>query len=310
MNSTLTRAVRRAGTAASRSLGAYRHPLWIFGEGRSGTTWAETLIAGNRRYRRMFEPFHPINMPQASFLRLNAYRRPQEEDPELQSFTESVFGGRLAHRWIDKDFGAPLHRGVIVKDVFASLLAKWVLRRFPEIRPILLVRNPYAVAKSKISKPTYHWVTNAADLLDQPDLVADHLLPHRSFIADVGANGTPFQNHMLVWAITHFVLGRQFTPGEAHLLFYEDLLGAPKRELARLGERFPEYRPPAVRKPSQASLVSDEARVARQRAHPETEWRAGLSQHQLEQGAAILDRFGLRGLYADDWEPKRSWLTG
>ena len=51
--------LRSTVMAANYYLGSYQDAIWLVGEARSGTTWVSDLINWDKRYREMFEPFHP-----------------------------------------------------------------------------------------------------------------------------------------------------------------------------------------------------------------------------------------------------------
>ena len=155
--------------------GRYSETIWLIGEGRSGTTWVADLINRNRQYRDMFEPFHPKRVSSFGFLGLNEYVRPDQDYPRLYCAAKDVFTGRFTHRRVDAANHRLVYRGIVVKDIFATLFAKLAQQNFPWVKITLLVRNPFSVALSKYNKGSWDWMTRPADFLCQKNFVDDYL---------------------------------------------------------------------------------------------------------------------------------------
>ena len=165
------------------------------------------------RYRHMFEPMHWRFVPQSSFMGLRPYRRPEQEDPQLEAALQRIFTGALTARRIDTGNNRLVYSGLLVKDIDVMLLMPWVCRRFPQVKPVLLVRNPFAVARSRQAAPMEGWpATPAAELLQQPLLVADHLAAHADLLARVIEGGNFIVNHVASWAAMHYVALRIIDP--------------------------------------------------------------------------------------------------
>jgi len=288
--------------------GRYARPVWLIGDGRSGTTWIAALMNPGGRMREMFEPVHPCFVPEAGFLRLNAYRAPGTEDPALGALAARIFTGRLTDRRVDRENRRLIFDGLLVKDVFAGMLAGWVAAARPEVRPVLLVRNPFAVARSKRALTGAIWGDGAADLLAQPDLMRDHLEPQRSLLDRVAAGGEPLMGYLALWAALHTVLSRQRIAGMP-VLFYEDAVADPEGEIARVWRALGED--PAKRRPEAKRIVApswtstgEGAEAARTR--PQEAWRRGLGDEEIARGLELLAAFGLDRLYGADGRPDRA----
>jgi hypothetical protein len=287
-------------------MGNYREVVWLIGDGRSGTTWLSDLINWEKSYREMFEPFHPKFVRQMNGLLFNQYVRPDDAAHRLLPVASEVFCGRLRDDRVDQANRGLWYRGLLIKDVFASLFACWAARQFPNLKIVLLIRNPFAVALSKWKTKDWHWTTDPRDFLKQGSLADDYLRPFEDLIRAAGDDY--IENQVLIWAILHYVLLLQFKPGELHVVFYEDLLRQPEQELTRL---FRYLKPDCVDRMTEGALrvLPRPSRVApKDKKVVGATWRIGawkdeLSAEQIERGAKILARFGLDRLDDADSRP-------
>jgi hypothetical protein len=213
-------------------LGNYRNVVWLFGDGRSGTTWVSDLINPDKRYREMFEPFHPKWVRGMEGLGYNEYIRPDDIEHRLLPAATAVFRGRFQFPRVDEQNRRWWYRGLLIKDIFANLFACWASRRFPKTKLVLLIRNPFAVALSKLKTKDWQWMTEPAEFLGQGPLVEDYLRPFEDVIRGVGDDYILRQ--VLVWAIIHYVPLLQFEPGQLHVVFYEEMAQRPEQQLRRL----------------------------------------------------------------------------
>ncbi len=302
--------VRRPVMFANARLGRYDNEIiWLLGHPRSGTTWLSELINHDKRLRDMFEPIRPQRVEQSSFLQRNEYVRPGTEFAELHDLMSDVFAGRFAHARVDFANRRPLYSGLIVKDVFANLFAKWAVEQLSHVRPVLLIRNPFAACMSLMKRPWY-WPSEPADLLLQPDLVEDHLDPHHDVLARIAAVGTDLEKAVATWAVTNMVPLRQFTESELHVCFYEELYADTEGELANLLDFTSrsgadlELSQEQIDKPSR---TADGGNVVQNKS-PLMTWKKELSDEEIDQGTVLLDALGIGDLYGDGIDPDRSVL--
>ena len=111
-----------------------------------------------------------------------------------------------------------------------NLLVPWITANWPETPLVLILRHPCAVTASQV-KWEGAWPAKLDRFLAEPELMADHLEPYRDLI-----EGTtdPFDQHVLVWGLENLVPLRGLGPGQAHVVFYEDLCLRPEPTLERL----------------------------------------------------------------------------
>ena len=78
------------------------HPqIVVAGSGRSGTTWVLDAIARANGFRTIFEPLHPLLVPEAAPF-ANQYISENTSRPELESFISRVFSGQIQGLWVDR----------------------------------------------------------------------------------------------------------------------------------------------------------------------------------------------------------------
>jgi hypothetical protein len=298
---------------ANYYLGRYREVVWLIGDGRSGTTWVSSLINHQRRYREMFEPFHPRVLKSTNGFFPNHYIRPDDPREEFRDIAAGVFSGRLTHGRVDADTRPAVYNGLLIKDIFANLFACWALQRFPDLNILLLLRNPFAVAVSKLHKRRWSWTIDPLDLLNQPNLREDYLHPFEALIRRVSSRNDYIETQILIWSILNYVPLLQFGADQCHVVFYEDVCARPDEEVTRImGHIRPHDAEPrvtipveVVRKPSRVTAPGS---ALLREASPIDSWRRELTPAQIDAGLAILAQFGLDGLYRFEPMPNREGL--
>ncbi len=95
--------MRRATTMVCRRI--YRDTnhdagstILVAGTGRSGTTWLADIISEQFKSRLMFEPFHPVLVPEYAEFNYFQYMRPGEPDDTLGLFRQQPVGRQTPQR--------------------------------------------------------------------------------------------------------------------------------------------------------------------------------------------------------------------
>lgn len=309
----LLKPVRDVSLHANRLLDNYDEVVWLIGDGRSGTTWVSDLLNHDRKYREMFEPFHPQRVDEMSFLAPHQYVRPDFSHDQLESIAADVFSGTFTHPVVDSANHSHLYSGLLIKDIFANLFAYWASVRFPNLKIILLIRNPFSVALSKSKKKEWFWLTDPMLLLNQQHLYEDYLRPFEDLIRKTSASNNYILRQILIWAIINHIPLKQFSPGQIHVMFYEEMYADPDSQVSsafrfvrntkenchvKLDEE-------TVKRPSR--VVSKESSLFQGKS-PVTSWKDELSLWHVNAGLSILNEFGLAELYDDDSMPNRNVL--
>lgn len=298
----LRRRLNQITSSISGLTGQFENPIWLIGEGRSGTTWASSIINYDKKMMEVFEPFHPNFGPSSKLFNAHQYIRPGSESP-LDSFSERVFKGRYISPRQESDRIGWRHKGLLIKDIFSNLMARWAFERHPNLRIVLLVRNPFAVALSKSKTKDWHWMSNPTAFLDQENLMSDYLEPFRGLISGIGEDYILRQ--ILIWSIVHYVPLRQFSRDQIYVQFYENLFEDPHGEIERLmaflhGPDGAYQVPSALTAvPRLSDVAGDDSMVALGKS-PVSGWLYEVSPHQRAAGQKILEEFQLDGVYGDD----------
>ena len=307
---------RTAVLKANYAFNNYSEVIWLIGDGRSGTTWISSLINHDKRYREMFEPFHPELLNQLDGFVPHQYFRQHESHDRLTAFATDIFNGKFTNARVDAGISnrSFLYQGLLVKDIFANCLSYWAASQFPTIKPVLLIRNPFSVALSKYKKKHWFWVTEPLELLAQPALKEDFLLPFEDVIKSVSRENNYILKQVLIWSIINYVPLRQFAPDSIHVCFYENIYTQPSQEIAKLLQ--------FVRGNRQSSLIdiSKEvvefpSRVAGPQSNllsgtsPISSWQNEIDPQVIDRGLEILCNFGFESLYDELSMPNLKALT-
>ena len=270
--------------------GDHRRTVFLAGTGRSGTTWLGGLVNHDRRYRSVFEPFHPGKVEEFRGFRSKQYLRPGDTRQEFLAPARKMLSGRLRSGWTDRG-GALVARRRLVKEIRANLLLGWLAENFPGMPLVLLLRHPAAVVSSRLA---LGWRDNLDETMGQEELVKDHLLPMEG---EILAARDPFERHLFLWCIDNYVPLKQFQPGGLHLCFYENLLLDPEAELRRLFTALDQDFDERV-----LSLLDRTSPTSRQGAsgeHAVDGWRRGVAGRRVERTLEILGLFGLDRVYGE-----------
>ena len=257
----------------------------------------------------MFEPFHPQLVNPHRGFQFHQYIRPDSDNTDFINWGREIFTGKLVHPFVDSSSTRLLYNGLLVKEIFANLLAGWAVKKISDcnIKPVLLIRNPFAVAHSKYIKKHWMWMTDPREFLKQSQLVEDYLSPFAEQIEKVSDDY--IERQVMIWAIIHYVPLRQFNSNELYILFYENLVNDPLHEIRALFEYldFPladaelEHALKVMAKPSR--VAGKDSSVVQGKS-PIDNWKSEVSNRQIEKGLGILKTFDLDFIYRDSLIPQ------
>jgi hypothetical protein len=281
----------------NNSISPYQEKVWIVGDGRSGTNWLSSIINHDGKSRLLYEPIHAERVAAMSGLELFEYQRPEEENEGLYALVKPVMSGTLSDMRVNHSNGLKLYSRLLVKDIFAHLLARWTVSRFPSVKPVLIMRHPFDVASSKRQKNNWAWMQEPADFLNQSNLVGDHLRPFQGFIKN---QQTFFEKQVAIWAIIHYVWLRQFKKGECQIVFYENLLREPEKHASHLGKFI--GRPSSNIEEMMRYAASSASKSSAMDPSRDNPWPQ-FSAEEQKRGHEILARFGLDYIYGAKRDP-------
>ncbi|MGB5291013.1 MAG: sulfotransferase domain-containing protein, partial [Lysobacterales bacterium] len=239
----------------------------------------------------LYEPIHPDKVAAMQRLHLFEYQRPEQENAALYALVKLVMTGTLNDSRANHANKLKLYPRLLVKDIFAHLLARWTTSSFPSVKPILIMRHPFDVAASKSQRQNWSWMTEPGLFLQQTDLVEDHLKPFEDLIR------TPqsyFEKQITIWAIIHYVWFRQFKKDECQVVFYENLCRKPEIEVSRLGEFIGR---PGCNVEEMIKYAVSSAKSGPALDPSEDQLWPQFSAEEKKRGHEILTRFGLGHIY-------------
>lgn len=252
---------------------------------RSGSTWVQDLIARSPGYRVMFEPFDPQNVDRLAGWASRQYIGRGDPGSDFAAAAADIVLGRVRGTWVDKFNRSSLPRRRLIKAVRANLCLAWLKQRHPHVRVVLLLRHPFAVARSRLS---LGWGADLDSLLAQRDLVDHHLADHADTLHNLHS---PFARQVAWWVIENLVPLRELHPGDALAIAYEDIKADPAEELRRLadhlGHRLDQVDADTLARPSKTTTLN--------KSGP-----ADISPRELDEAAAVLRRFGLDRIFMTD----------
>jgi Sulfotransferase family len=275
----------------------FRRTVFLAGDGRSGTTWLSDIINYDRRYRYLFEPFHPSFVPLARGFRFFQYVRPESQDQRFLDPARRVVTGACRDARIDSLNKRRFSTRRLVKDIFANLFLKWLHTRFPGMPIVLVTRHPCAVAASKMNLKDWIWNVNPREFLEQPELMADYFEPFRGLIENTTDE---FDNQILHWCLTHYVPFKQFRRGEIHLVTYEHLCERREEEIRRLFAFLDlPYDPRVLEASARPSATTRQNSAVVRRSNLLHSWHEHIDSGKRRRAAEIMRAFNL-GLYSDE----------
>lgn len=164
-----------------RVRGLSQDPVVVVGSPRSGTSWLMRLLARQPGHCAIFEPLHARWWPKAREAGFG--NRPTTGSDRKRAYLRRIFKGLEARqsirrpRW-SRSVGANPGRlfwgtarrlravRLVVKFVSACRLLPWMVEEFPGCRYVYLVRSPYAVVSSQLSRGASSYLDNRARPFD------------------------------------------------------------------------------------------------------------------------------------------------
>ncbi len=284
--------------------------VWIIGDARSGTTWLAELVNSRSQFQFVFEPVHPRRSKEMARIELFTYRSPNQKDHKLERFFQNIFSGKVFTPGSKiSEMALICPDKILVKDIFAHLIVKWVLERVNGLKVLVLVRHPFAVALSKRKFAGGAWKEDPVSFLGDRGLYDNYLKPYKSVIRQTN---TYFEKQVAIWSIVHSVLFQQLEKDDYLLTFYEDICRQPRKELTcimnYLGENEDSVENALLNidKVSKSSSQSGQRKGGRENY---SIWREQISEDEYEGGMKILRTFKLDGIYGDGIDPDKSGIT-
>ena len=284
----------------------YRNTVFVAGAGRSGTSWLAEILNYDNRYRYIFEPFQARYVHVARAFHYGLYLRPTDANSIYLEPARQVMAGNVRHRWCDRYNKRLFARQRLIKEVRANLWLKWLRNHFPGIPMFLLMRHPFAVAASR---RLLDWPPRSRVFFMQEALLSDY---PGDFWKEFKRADSPFERFIFDWAVQHYVPLQQFSPGDFHYVFYEDLCTRPEAVahgiFAHLGRTPDDVVFDKLWVPSETSRDGSPIRSHRTREELISAWRTQLTRAEIERGLEILAMFGLNRVYDEECMPRTAGI--
>lgn len=285
---------------ATKNIIGQQRPVFVTGAPRSGSSWVGEVLSICDSTRYVYEPFNHRWIPGLhKHLPHFSYLNDQSKAPlPVQSHANKAFRGgqgwkqltRAAYRGYLSAATRPANH-VIVKDPTASLMTEWLVKNF-DTQVIFLMRHPCGFASSL---DALDWKLNANTLLQQQELMRDHLEPFRDVLRH--SKGDKWLTRGAVWAAVHMVFTRQRTNHpEWQLYRYEDICRNPLGEFNDITEKLQlDLGQKAMKKIANLSTKSDSDSGSTRRysrAMPDV-WKQRMSPAEIDAVMGMVNEFGL-----------------
>ncbi|OHE55271.1 MAG: hypothetical protein A2Z47_11075 [Thermodesulfovibrio sp. RBG_19FT_COMBO_42_12] len=289
------------------------HTIILAGTGRSGTTWLSNVINYDNKYRYMFEPLFPNEVPlvKENNIGWNTYIRPGCRDDKRLVMLETILSGELRNTWVDR-----LNKKILVKDrlikvIRGNMILKWIHQVYPYVPKVFVIRHPFAVANSIIKN---NWIKDNEkfslkdQFYSQEKLVEDFLGPLNIDISNITEL---FDKLVFVWCVQNYVPIRQFKHDEIYFCFYEDLCTNPEIELPKLfnylGKKIDDRIYDVITIPSNQARANSAIRRGESLIES---WKKSVTIEEKIRAQQILNIFGFESLYDEYSMPNHDVFKG
>lgn len=281
--------------------GAVKNTILLSSMGRSGSTWISSLINFSNTHREIFEPFLPIRVPEANVFEYTQYLNPFSDSTTHFHAAKLILEGRLSRQaWLDMGNQTFYSSKRLIKDIRTNLLLGWFNHWFPDMKIVLLIRNPFSVVQSYMD---LNWGIEPCGsrreidiLLSQRNLIHDYPLIQRNF-KEIDPNDT-FETLMFQWCVLHYVPLQQIRSMPIHITFYEHYISEPEIAIKSLYAFTGQYLDKRIfeflNKPSRTAYSKTEFGLDNLR----------FGSDQVARGQQILEMFNLHQLYVDQYHPQ------
>lgn len=280
-----------------------RNTIVLSSMGRSGSTWIASLLNYSNTYREIFEPFLPVRVPEANAFEYLQYISPDSDNDIFYRAAKNILEGRLARQvWLDSGNRKIFSHRRLIKDIRTNLMLGWFKERFPEMKIILLIRNPFSVVQSYMD---LGWGVEPCGtrkeidiLLGQNELLNDYPLIQQN--AGKTHLNDYFESLFFFWCVFNYVPLQQMKKYSFGLTFYENYLIDPQKEIEKLYDYANQPLNTEVfttlKRPSRTSYQKNDFSIDTIRFTPA----------QMERGLEILRLFYMDHLYDTNLHPKQS----
>lgn len=278
----------------------------IFSYPRSGSTWLMELIREVPGTANLWEPLHIRNVEPFSKLGFG-WRQHIPENEEWKEAEETftkLFKGEYLNFWLasrEFPFNFITADRMIVKFVRANALAPWLLRRFEfQLKPIYLLRHPFAVAASQMKEGSWDYEFEGYEIPEMP--FNEIIKKHSDFLSTIT---TKPEKMIATWAINNRVmLNSERHNRDWHTVYYEALLLNPEQELWRIFNQWNMEMPDGIlERVREESSTTKEATFKEDLELQLSKWRRFFDADDIDRMQRVLDYFEIE-IYSTDLLPR------
>jgi len=258
--------------------------LFVWGFGRSGTTWVQQNLSLPYNLRPIFEPWHN-EKTRGLYLDHDLFLNPTSAHKELRKRADFVFSGHARHKWIDANCPLGTQKGRVIKEVRGAFFLAWLKKQYPSVPFLFLVRNPFNVTPSR-KKILFEEGQNLEKI--------NHLLG--GFLNAHDALETPLAREILIWAVSNIVPLASLPPNSFDILFYEDLLEDSFAKFVALGKKY------SLGTPNEEiihNLIATGTPTDFLKRRGNRVFSEDLTAQEKKEGMRVLDFFSLTKLYEE-----------
>lgn len=269
----------------------------LFADPRGGSTWlTEVLLKLMEDTALVWEPLHIDNVDRFKALDFGwrQYIPASMEWPEAKEVFDVLFQGRLMNSWLATFTTLKTYNEadkLFFKFCRGAGVLEWLVNQYNfEVKPIYLVRHPFAVVASQMRQGGWTYAYSGFQIPSSPfsDILYE---PHRSFLETLQ---TKEEALVATWCLTNQSVLKSPNNNKKWLtLTYEDLVMEPVTTLRNVLNHWKmdavtdTQLNDLVSQPSKTTIkgsaISGEAQLS--------QWKKRLSKEQLTQLHKVLEHF-------------------
>lgn len=301
--------------AETGSLSDFSKHIIVAGEPRGGTTWLmEMLMADDQAI--VWEPLHQQHLKKlygeqfADDIGFMPYIPEHVDWPKVESFFSDLFSGHLPvglRRTFTYDKHLKDARRLLIKFCRANMMLPWLTDKFPNLRPVYIVRHPLAVIASQYRMKAFEGMGEIHNIFDaQKSRYTDIFDKHADKINAINSKEAMFANW---WAISNVIpLTHPDNNKKWLTVSYESLFLNPQKELDRIADYI--HAPLAddiATRIKKASISTQPGSGILTNGSQLGTWKNKFSQQQIDTILSIVQSYGITA-FSEAEEPDYTQL--
>ncbi len=195
--------------------------IFLSSSARSGSTFFANLLNYENDYRILFEPLSKEHVQRTSKLNFPSYLDKNNSKKKFIDFFNHILTGQISNHWIDRENQAGFYTKRLIKEVRSNMLLPWIRENFPEIKCILLIRNPLSVITSWDAMKFEDGFQLREIILSQKSLLS--VIPEY-IIDSYKKENDAFLLSLYYWCISNSIPFKQCDNNSYLIVKYEDLV--------------------------------------------------------------------------------------